>query len=138
MDKYDFTVFFSVEDAESETLFRFMRERFSVSPSFVRRKGEYISQALGLLADRDMWVIKEQYPNAEDINEVIDGFIQKYSPILENIEELKGKFTIKLRLSVVSLVGQMLFVLSSDVQKKLAQIGLPLELSVFSYGGVTE
>ena len=60
---------------------------------------------------------------------------KQYSSILENKDKLIKNGSMRIRLSLISLYGQLNYTLAPEDIAFLNDLHIPLEISVFSYGG---
>lgn len=81
-----------------------------------------------------LWSLSTRYKRQTDIGECIHAYIEQIPECLAKLSEVKKYGTCTLRISIVSLLGQMGFSLSHDDLLLLTQLDIPFEVSIFSYG----
>ena len=82
----------------------------------------------------NLWIFHKRYQQVTDIDELIQEFLVQVPNLSEKIQLLKRHSRCVLRLSIVSLYGQIGFSLSQEDLNLLHHMDIPTEISFFSYG----
>ena len=108
-----------------------------VMPTGCLEKGESI-HSFQPKADKNTWWLKESYGRKTDLGASLQNYFESIPRFIEKIDQIKQIATCALRISVVSIYGQIYFSLSPRDTELLSQIGIPFEVSIFSYGDCIE
>lgn len=85
-------------------------------------------------SDKNVWVLRKRYAQQTDVGVCLDTFLGSIPNVNEKIHEVNQYGVCTLRVSIISLMGQIGFSLSPYNMQLLNQLGIPLEVSIFSYG----
>lgn len=85
-------------------------------------------------ADKNVWTLRKRYIQQSDIGACLQDYFESIPGFKEKICEVNQYGICTLRLSIISLWGQIAFSLSSNDLQFLSQLGIPFEVSIFSYG----
>ena len=84
--------------------------------------------------DSNIWVLRERYENCTELGIIIQKFINGIEDLAKKIEYIKKHGICAIRISVISLYGQLGFSFTEKDLSLLSELQIPLELSFFSYG----
>lgn len=105
-----------------------------VKPTDFILKGESKSKALSP-SEKNIWMYDKKIKDCKEIGENIFLFFEKLPNIFEKIEAIKKVGMISIRLSVISDFAQIGFDLSERDINIINRLGVPIEISFFSWGG---
>jgi len=101
-----------------------------------RARGELLNKLPPVISEEDSWLYEVKLAN----NEGVDPLMHELLAALENasaaLTALRAKHEVVLRLYVKSDYARIFYRLMPDTLNRLAHIGLPLEVSVISWGGL--
>ena len=81
-----------------------------------------------------IWVFRERFTCQNDVDSCFEIFYKHIPNIKEKVREANRYGTSILRISLVSEYGQIGFSLSPNNIQLLNEMGMPVEISIFSYG----
>lgn len=81
-----------------------------------------------------IWIIKKRYEDRTDIETCLQDFLNDIPNYQLCVQQIKQYGTCAIRISIVTSFGQFGFSLSPTDFHILAELGIPLEISVFSLG----
>ena len=81
-----------------------------------------------------IWVFRERFTCQNDVDSCFEIFYKHIPNIKEKVREANRYGTSTLRISLVSEYGQIGFSLSPNNIQFLNEMGMPVEISIFSYG----
>lgn len=87
--------------------------------------------------NENIWVLRKRYKQQSDIGTSMRDFLGGIPEFEKKIQEVNKHGICTLRISIVSLWGQIAFSLSPDELHLLSKLGIPFEVSIFSYGNCT-
>lgn len=89
-------------------------------------------------AEKNVWMYDKKYRNCNSIETLLQNFFEDISNLFNKIGELKAYGEISIRLSIISDFAQIGFTLSEKDIKYLNCLNIPVEISIFSWGGCIE
>lgn len=104
-----------------------------IAPSGSIAKGESRFDFLPK-ANENIWALRKRYKQQSDIGASIREFLRGIPGFEKKIREANQHGKCTLRISIVSLWGQIAFSLPPDELHLLSELGIPFEVSIFSYG----
>ena len=113
--------------AEAETL-------LDVKPTRVIHAGEIINQVPEVRAVKDEWVHAIQLHHPMGDEPALNELLSLLADHRDELKALAARCQVTLRLYVQSDYAQVNYLLSEGTLKRLAELGLPLEVSTLSWG----
>ena len=78
----------------------------------------------------------EECAEGDDRLEMLHGFLEKLLAKKEMLKMYSNIYDVVIRIFLHSSQAQMYFFINQDILKLIGELDLPIELSVFSWGGV--
>lgn len=129
---FDLIVYFKIETNKSKEI---VTNILNLSPTPFSFKGG--TNVIGEIKD-NIWIVREKFENCKEVGTGIKQFFEKRPTIVKKIKELKRYGQCSVILSVVSLYAQIGFVLSDKDLNLFNELGVNVEVSVFSWGGCVD
>ena len=104
------------------------------SPTIIK-KGDIISKVAGK-SQEDVYIYSKKYENISMAVEHLDDFLTELYNVKEIIRNLTEIHNISLRIYIQSSQAQISFSMKKETILKLAEMKLPIDFSVISWGGV--
>ena len=82
----------------------------------------------------DIWTYKKTYMREGSVDDFLNDFLHEANLTKQNIAHLSRLCNCSLRISLVSKYAQMGISLAHSSIKKIEELEIPLEISVFSWG----
>ena len=82
----------------------------------------------------NLWILHKRYHKVTDIDTFIQRFFDQVPNFTDKIQLINQYCKCVLRLSIVSIYGQLGFSLSQEDIMLLRQVDIPVEISFLSYG----
>ena len=82
----------------------------------------------------NIWALSRKYNRRINVDECLQHFVGQIPDYKKKIELLKQHGLCTIRISVISLLGQIGFSLCSEDIRLLHELGISMEVSIFSYG----
>ena len=89
-------------------------------------------------AEKNVWMYDKKYRNCNSIETLLQNFFEDIPNLFNKIGELRAYGEISIRLSIISDFAQIGFTLSEKDIKYLNCLNIPVEISIFSWGGCIE
>ena len=105
----------------------------NIEPTMQHENGDLIGY--DVKSKCNSWTLKRQLVKNGTTIMTVKNFFEQYSSILENKNKLIKNGSMRIRLSLISLYGQLNYTLAPEDIAFLNDLHIPLEISVFSYGG---
>lgn len=102
-----------------------------------KRKGTIISKVMGPIPN-DIWIFEIEYNENSEPKEVFGSLITRLKPTKDYLAQLSTLHDVCLRFYIQSDFAQIFFRLSPQILNDLAELNLPLEVSILSWGGVED
>ena len=131
---FDVTIGISVHSLE---LCNSISEIMGVPPTKHIKKGESQFQ-FQEKACENIWIYSIKHRNAVDLDFCIEEFMERIPNLGKKVEEINRFGWCNLRISIVSLMAQIGFSLSSYDLQRFSILGIPVNISVFSWGNIDE
>ncbi len=100
-----------------------------------RTKGELLNKLPPIVCEQDCWAYEIELANNEGLDPRMHALLQQLEKNGPALARLRERYDVILRLYVQSEYAQIFYRLMPDTLARLAGIGLPLEVSVVSWGG---
>lgn len=114
-----------------------IEETLNISSSEKHKKGEIFNSIIGEV-QYDFIRFNEKMDGKYNPNETLIRLLNKLIENEEFLKELSKKACIYITCYVQSDYAQVNYMLSADTLKKIAQLGIGLEISILSWGGVKD
>lgn len=128
--EFDLGICLIIESAEP---IEYISKIMGIPPSRSIKKGEsrfvFTSKA-----DNNIWMFRKRFKKPTGFSACLQQFFEEIPEFDSRISELMHWGTCALRISVVSVFGQIGLSLSPKDIGLLNQLEIPVEISVFSYG----
>ena len=111
-------------------------ELITLEPTRVIREGELLNRLPEVRAEEDEWLYVMPLTSPQGYDERLNDLLQRLCRRREQLPKVQELGTIVLRLSIQSDYAQMVYCLMPETLKRLADVGLPLEVSSLSWGEV--
>ncbi|MFF2016567.1 DUF4279 domain-containing protein [Paenibacillus sp. NPDC058177] len=111
--------------------------KLKIRPTSITKKGEFIRKKMGIQAPYDIWLFEVIITEELEPEEALDELLNKLTPNFKEINELIWIYTeVNINCYLRSDYGQMGLELSIELIKKLAYLGVGLNIHILSFGGV--
>lgn len=104
-----------------------------ITPTGSLKKGE-AQHSFQPKAENNTWWFRERYERQANIGISLQKFFANIPEFMPKVHKVMQYANCVLRISVVSVYGQIWFSLSPKDIQLLSQIDVPVEVSIFSYG----
>lgn len=112
-----------------------IRKKLLIKPSRIIRKGEIKSKVIGP-SQYDVWVFERNFKSRDEIARTLDELLMELQPFEEYIKLLSNDIDIAIKFYIQSDFAQIGATLPAQSIKKLAEMNIRMEISVFSWGKV--
>ena len=129
-NNYDMSICLIIETDET---IEYITDIVGVTPTEYLRKGEK-KLKFAEPSDKNKWFFKERFKSCTEIGENFSKYFEKIPQIFRVINDLKKIGLVAIRLSIVSDYAQIGCVLSPEDLGLINDLGVPLEISIFSWG----
>ncbi|MDR3050230.1 MAG: DUF4279 domain-containing protein [Oscillospiraceae bacterium] len=102
-----------------------------------RVKGELLNRLPPVVSQEDCWCYEVQLADNEGLDPRMQALLAALEKAAPALAQLRLRHEVTLRLSVQSDYAQIFYRLMPDTLARLARIGLPLEVSVVSWGALS-
>ena len=102
----------------------------------VRHKGEIINRLPEIVAESDEWYHEIELTQSNDVDKAMNDLLETLAMHKEKLAVLREQYTIILRMHVKSDYARIFYRLMPDTLARLAKTGVPLEVSVLSWGKI--
>jgi len=117
--------------------FEEIKEKIKLIPTRVTRKGDIKSKVTGV-SQYDIWIYEQKFVSRSEIMESMENLLKILKPSQEYIHEIANKFNVAMRCYIQSDLAQVGMIIPSRMVVELATMDLNLEISIFSWGGVSD
>lgn len=100
-----------------------------------RTKGELLNKLPPIVSEEDCWLYEIPLADHEGLDPRMHDLLQALEAAKCHVARWQEQYEVILRLYVQSDYAQIFYRLMPDTLRRLAEIGLPLEVSVVSWGG---
>ena len=100
----------------------------------VRHKGEVINRLPQIVAEHDEWYHEIELTESNDVDTAMNDLLETLAQHKEKLSALQDRYAIILRMHVKSDYARIFYRLMPDTLARLAKTGVPLEVSVLSWG----
>lgn len=128
--EFDLAICLIIESAEP---IEYISKIMGIHPSRSINKGESRFSFIRK-ADNNIWMFRKRYKQPARFSECLQQFFEEIPERKSSICEVKQLGTCTLRISIISVFGQIGFSLSERDIRLLNQLEIPLEISIFSFG----
>ena len=128
---FDFLIWLKIETEED---IDFITDVLNLKPTDSIQKGERKSKVLAP-AESNIWIYGAQYRDCTHTEGKMSEFLEGIPLLFRKIEELRKIGIVTIRISLVSEFAQIGANLSEKDLLLLSRLQIPLEISVFSWGG---
>ncbi len=97
-------------------------------------KSRAVSQTGDDSATDNLWVIKKAFKNQTDVGPGLQTFLSTVPDLTKRLKKVQPYGECALRISLITEWGMFGFGLSQEDLRILYELGIPFEVSVFSYG----
>lgn len=112
-------------------------DALQLTPTRVIHKGDVVGRIPApLLAGQDQWICAHELTNPYGTDSVLTDLLAHLVNVKEQLQQLAATNTVTLQLYVKSDYAHMSYQLTSETLHLLADVGVPLEISSFSWGGM--
>ncbi len=101
-----------------------------------RTKGELLNKLPPIVSEEDCWLYEIELADNEGLDPRMHALLEALERATGALDALRVRHAVSLRLYVQSDYAQIFYRLMPDTLRRLAAIGLPLEVSVLSWGGL--
>ncbi len=108
----------------------------SLQSTDTRTKGELLNKLPPIVSQEDCWLYEIPLADNEGLDPRMHALLQTLEQATSALQALRRQSEVTLRLYVQSDYAQIFYRLMPDTLSRLAAIGLPLEVSVLSWGGM--
>jgi len=118
-----------------ELNFKEIEENLKIKPSRIIKKGQVVSEVIGE-SEFDIWVLEIKFKEEEIPNNILAEVISVLTPYKVYIQGLSKWSDVRIKCYVQSKYAQINFELYPNVINELSSMGIKLEISILSWGGV--
>lgn len=111
-----------------------IERQLALTPSDIRHKGEVLNKLPPVVSEQDVWIHELELHDNEGLDPKLHEFLEELARDKEFLKGLTEGCEVVLRLYVKSEYAQIFYRFVPDTLKRFADIGLPLEVSVVSWG----
>ena len=101
-----------------------------------RTKGELLNKLPPIVSEEDCWLHEVQLSDQKGLDPRMHALLSALEAASEALTALRAEHEVILRLYLQSDYAQIFYRLMPDTLSRLARIGLPLEVSMVSWGGL--
>jgi len=112
-----------------------IENNLKINPSRAVKKGEVISKVVGE-SEYDLWVYEMKMDDTKKIDQILRDLLSIISPRKAYIQSIAKYADVRIKCYVQSDDAQIYFELSPNAINELASLGIRLEISILSWGGV--
>ncbi len=109
-------------------------EALGLASTDTRRKGEIINRLPLIVAESDEWYHEVELTESNDVDTAMNDLLETLAKHKDKLAALQERYTIILRMHVKSDYARIFYRLMPDTLARLAKTGVPLEVSVLSWG----
>lgn len=106
----------------------------ALEPSDIRHKGEVLNKLPQVVSEQDVWIHELELHDNEGLDPKLHDFLELLANAKDDLAALRKGCEAVLRLYVKSEYAQIFYRFVPDTLQRFAAIGLPLEVSVVSWG----
>lgn len=117
--------------------FEEMDSDLSISASRIIREGEVVSKVIGKNTN-DIWIYEEKYTNNEELNKIIVKFLDNSFINCDALIKYNEIYDVIIKFFIQSDFAQMDIVLYPLTLKKLAKMNIKFNISILSWGYVSD
>lgn len=114
--------------------FEQIERTLALTPSDIRHKGEVLNKLPPMVSEQDVWIHELELHDNEGLDPKLHALLAQLEEAHESLTALQRQCTVVLRLYVKSEYAQIFYRFVPDTLTRFAAIGLPLEVSVVSWG----
>ena len=115
--------------------FKKLNEELKFNAPEIAKKGEMLSRVVGECQE-DVYIYSKKYEDDKSADEYLYNFLTEIYAVKDIIRDLAEKHNISLRLYIQSSQAQISFSMKNKLLPMLAEMNLPIDFSIFSWGGV--
>lgn len=101
-----------------------------------RTKGELLNKLPPIVSEEDCWLHEIELADNEGLDPRMHALLSSLENASDALADLRARHEVILRLYVQSDYAKIFYRLMPDTLSRLAGIGLPLEVSMVSWGGL--
>lgn len=114
--------------------FEKIQKMLELEPSDIRHKGEMLNKLPPVISEQDVWIHELELYENEGLDPRMQNLLQVLEASSRALQAFCADCDVVLRLYVKSEYAQIFYRFVPDTLRRLAAIGLPLEVSVVSWG----
>lgn len=114
--------------------FEAISDALGLKSTDVRHKGEVINRLPQIVAEHDEWYHEIELTESNDVDTAMNDLLETLAQHREKLSALQDRYAIILRMHVKSDYARIFYRLMPDTLARLAKTGVPLEVSVLSWG----
>lgn len=114
--------------------FEAISDALGLKSTDVRHKGEVINRLPQIVAEHDEWYHEIELTESNDVDTAMNDLLETLAQHKEKLSALQDRYAIILRMHVKSDYARIFYRLMPDTLARLAKTGVPLEVSVLSWG----
>ena len=114
--------------------FEAISDALGLKSTDVRHKGEVINRLPQIVAEHDEWYHEIELAESNDVDTAMNDLLETLAQHKEKLSALQDRYAIILRMHVKSDYARIFYRLMPDTLARLAKTGVPLEVSVLSWG----
>ena len=119
-----------------EVDFAAIEQGLALRATDTRTKGELLNKLPPIVSEEDCWLHEIELSDNEGSDSRMHALLSALEAASDVLAALRAKHEVTLRLYVQSDYAQIFYRLMPDTLSRLARIGLPLEVSMVSWGGL--
>lgn len=131
---FDLIILLKIETDEN---LDYISDILNLSPTDSIKKGER-KLKFSDEAESNIWMYDKKFRDCENIGNKLCGFLESIPQLSQKIDDVKKIGTITMRISLISDLAQIGITLSEKDLALLSDLQIPLEISVFSWGGCVD
>ena len=114
-----------------------INNNLKIKASSVMKKGEIRSKIVGAIQN-DIWIYEIKAANDENLNTILEKLLKTLKPVKNYISKLNFSQNVCIRCHIQSNDAQIYFLVSPSIISNLAELKLPIEVSILSWGEVDD
>ena len=116
--------------------FAAIEKGLALSATDTRTKGELLNKLPPIVSEEDCWLHEIQLSDKKGSDPGMHALLSVLEAACDTLAALRARHEVILRLYIQSEYAQIFYRLMPDTLSRLARIGLPLEVSMVSWGGL--
>ena len=112
-----------------------------LQPTYICHKGDIITNRYKFgdkVQKEDRWLYEVKFDDSQDLDDVVNEFILKLSNCRNYIKMLYKKYYVRLWCDIYSDLAQFGISFTPDTIQKIAELGIGVDIQMYSYGELSQ